>query len=126
MGAFACSGWADECQIHILFLAAAKANAAAKGLSRRKEAFRLLDYCIHKLSVLRSADLKSAVSQDCILLGRGVAWGVEKTRHAADFKSAIRQECNSARRAQESRTTRGCTASRLLPKKGIFGAASLI
>jgi hypothetical protein len=35
--------------------------------------------------------LKSAVSQDCILLGLGVAWGVEKTRHAADFKSAIRQ-----------------------------------
>jgi len=47
--------------------------------------------CIHKLSVPRSADLKSAVSQDCILLGLGVAWGVEKTRHAADFKSAIRQ-----------------------------------
>jgi hypothetical protein len=47
--------------------------------------------CIHKLSVPRSADLKSAVSQDCILLGLGVAWGVEKTRHAADFKSAMRQ-----------------------------------
>jgi hypothetical protein len=67
--------------------------------------------CIHKLSVPRSADLKSAVSQDCILLGLGVAWGVEKTRHAADFKSAIRQ---SALRAQESPTTRGCTVGRPL------------
>jgi hypothetical protein len=44
-----------------------------------------------QLSVRRSANLKSAVSQDCILLGLGVAGCVEKTRHAADLESAIRQ-----------------------------------
>jgi hypothetical protein len=39
----------------------------------------------------RSADLKSAVSQDCILWGVGWAGSVENSRSAADFKSAIRQ-----------------------------------
>jgi len=36
------------------------------------------------------------VSQDCILLGLDLAWCVEKTQHAADFKSAIQAQRGEA------------------------------
>jgi hypothetical protein len=62
--------------------------------------------------------LKSAVSQDCILLGLGVAWSVEKTRHAADFKSAIRQSATLRYGRRNHRQTRGCSRARPPGRQG--------